>query len=66
MVGGCGWVLRGEKGWVGVGLEVRGVGGWGLRGERGKWVGVGLEARKRWWVCVGGCLEARGDGWVWA
>ena len=26
-------------------LEARGVGGWGLRGERGKWVGVGLEAR---------------------
>ena len=41
----CVWVLRGEKGWVGVGLEARGVGGWELRGERGKWVGVGLEAR---------------------
>ena len=29
-------------------------------------VGGGSEERKQWWVGVGGCLEARGDGWVWA
>ena len=38
MVGVCGWVLRGERGWVDVGLEARGVGGWRLRGKRGGWV----------------------------
>ena len=40
---------------MGGGLEARGVGGWGLRGERG-WVGGGLEAR-----VVGGILNMQND-----